>query len=94
MIASNNPYFTEAAETMYELSADEEIRLRCQARADYERHENYVKHKLATLEAGIAERDAALAEKDNALAEKDAALAEKDKLIQELQAKLNVTNKK
>ncbi len=88
MIASNNPYFTEAAETMYELSADEEIRLRCQARADYERHENYVKHKLATLEAGIAERDAALAENAAALAEKDTTIAEQAKLIQQLQSQL------
>lgn len=58
MIAKNNSYFAEAAETMYQLSADEQIRLQCQARADYERQERSVKHmheeEVAELKGEIA----------------------------------------
>ena len=51
MIAKNNSYFSEAAETMYQLSADEEIRLQCQARADFERLERSNNARYAAADA-------------------------------------------
>ncbi|MBQ8262184.1 MAG: Rpn family recombination-promoting nuclease/putative transposase [Lachnospiraceae bacterium] len=51
MIAKNNSYFSEAAETMYHLSADEEIRLQCQARADFERLERSNNARYAAADA-------------------------------------------
>ena len=35
MLASNNSFLTEAAETIYQLSAEDKIRLQCEAREDF-----------------------------------------------------------
>lgn len=49
MIAKDNEYLEEAAETAYQLSAEEAIRLQCEAREDFYRQQKYVEHKLAAL---------------------------------------------
>ena len=51
MIAQRDEYMAEAAETMYELSADEAIRQRCLARQDYYRTQNTYKKAIADLTA-------------------------------------------
>ncbi|MGN0431508.1 MAG: Rpn family recombination-promoting nuclease/putative transposase [Lachnospiraceae bacterium] len=90
MIAKNNSYFAEAAETMYQLSADEQIRLQCQARADFERQERSNRHQheeeVASLKAEIVtlqETNTALREENAALKEKCAALEEKCAALEE-----------
>ena len=102
MLAENNEYLKEATETVYEISQEEQIRMQCEAREDYNRRMLGIGRLLAkqTRElkeqaAIIAEKDSALteqaavlAEKDSALAEKDSALAEKDAIIAALQAQL------
>ena len=88
MLAENNEYLREATETVYEISQEEQIRMQCEAREDYNRRMLGIGRLLAkqTRElkeqaAIIAEKDSALAEKDSALAEKDSALAEKDSIL-------------
>ena len=46
MLAEKNELFEEAADTIYMLSAEEDIRLRCEAREEYERMERF-KAKMA-----------------------------------------------
>ena len=102
MFVENNEYLIEATETVYEISQEEQIRMQCEAREDYNRRMLGIGRLLAkqTRElkeqaAIIAEKDSALMEKDSALAEqtavlaeKDSALAEKDAIIAALQAQL------
>uniref|UniRef100_UPI0040560D57 Rpn family recombination-promoting nuclease/putative transposase n=1 Tax=Agathobacter sp. TaxID=2021311 RepID=UPI0040560D57 len=49
MIAENNTYLSEAAQTIYELNADEITRRQCQARADYQRCEKYKNELIHNL---------------------------------------------
>ena len=102
MFVENNEYLKEATETVYEISQEEQIRMQCEAREDYNRRMLGIGRLLAkqTRElkeqaAIIAEKNSALMEKDSALAtqsailaEKDSALAEKDAIIAALQAQL------
>ena len=102
MLAENNEYLKEATEIVYEISQEDQIRMQCEAREDYNRRMLGIGRLLAkqTRElkeqaAIIAEKDSALMEKDSALAEqtavlaeKDSALAEKDAIIAALQAQL------
>ena len=102
MLAENNEYLKEATETVYEISQEEQIRMQCEAREDYNRRMLGIgrllakqTRKLKEQAAIIAEKDSALMEKDSALAEqtavlaeKDSALAEKDAIIAALQAQL------
>lgn len=86
MIAKNNSYFAEAAETMYQLSADEQIRLQCQARADFERQERSNEAKYAKAEAenqALKAESQALKAESQALKEENAALKEKLNTLKE-----------
>ncbi|MBR5247668.1 MAG: PD-(D/E)XK nuclease family transposase [Lachnospiraceae bacterium] len=42
MLASNNIFLTEAAETVYQLSAEDRIRLQCEAREDFYNQQRYL----------------------------------------------------
>ncbi len=102
MIAQNDAGITNAANTVWKLSQEDKIRLRCEAREDYYRNERDVqlqmKKKDSTIaeqaavieekEAVIAEQAAAIEEKDTALAEQAAAIEEKDAVIAALKAAL------
>lgn len=70
MLASENKYINEASNTILRLSAEEDIRKRCQDREEYYR-------EIRTYKRIIAE-------KDSLLAKKDSLITEKDSLIQQL----------
>ena len=70
MLASENNYINEASNTILRLSAEEDIRKRCQDREEYYQ-------EIRTYKRIIAD-------KDSLLIEKDSLLAEKDSLIQQL----------
>ena len=46
MLAKNNEALRQAAETTYVLSADEQIRLQCEAREEYYRDQRYMQKRL------------------------------------------------
>ena len=69
MLAEQNHFVHEAAVTMRELTADEKIRLQCEARERYELDQR------STLASGIRKGKQEQKEIDDAI--KDAALAEK-----------------
>lgn len=50
MLAVNNEYLKEAAETVYQLSAEEKIRMQCQAREDFYRQQKYIQFRLEKAE--------------------------------------------
>jgi len=90
MLASENNYINEASNTMFRLSAEEDIRKRCQDREEYYR-------EIRTYKRIIAEKESSIAEKDSLITEQSSLLAEKNSLIQQLleknkRLKANITN--
>ena len=83
MLAKDNEYLEEAAESLYIANADEIVRQQCRAREDAEKRERSLLKGIRRAEEKIAEQEKQLAEKDNQLTEKDNQLTEKDKLIAE-----------
>ena len=95
MIAANNKYLTEAANTMHELYSDREMRRQMENREDFIRRQKRDQRMLKEQADIIAEKDSALAEKDSALAKqadeialKDSALAEQADEIAKLRAQI------
>ena len=78
MLAESNEYLKEATETVYEISQEEQIRMQCEAREDYNRRM-----------LGIGRL---LAKQTRELKEKDAMLAEQAALIASLKAQLESQN--
>ena len=81
MLAEKNEYLDEASKTMFQLSADEQIKKRCLDREEYYQD-------LRAYEKAIAKKDVVIAEKDSIISEKDNALSEKDAIIAKLEAEL------
>lgn len=79
MLAKNNEVFTSASETLYQFNSDDMIREQCQARLDYERHERYVKNKLAKQEQALKECHDTISELEAEIKALREQLAEKDK---------------
>lgn len=101
MLAKKNEYIDEAANTIYQLTQEEKIRMQCEAREDYYRTQLGWQWMLAEQRALLEEKDAMLekkdailAEKDAMLGKKDAMLAEKDATIQKLRAALEAKPEK
>lgn len=81
-MAATNPYLEAAADTIFELSSDENIRELCRRRADYEAYERY-------NAAEHARKDALITAQSDQLAKKDSEIAQKDSEIARLRALLN-----
>ncbi len=88
MLVKNNEALRQAAETAYELSADEQIRLQCQAREDYYRDQRYMQGRLEKAERELKKKDAELQKKDTELQKKDTELQKKDTELQKKEAEL------
>lgn len=88
MAAQNSNIFQEAAETIYEVSADEQVRLQCEARERYYSTMASFEHRIAERDAKIAEQSAKLADQYAKLADQDAKLASQSAKIAEQDAKL------
>jgi len=72
MLAKNNEYLQEAADSLYQANADELIREQCRARKDAERVERTLKRDLlaATQENTILKEKISILEENNYLLEK------------------------
>ena len=95
MLAEKNEYLNEASNTIFRLSADEEIQKRCQDREDYYSDIRSYKKENARLNTVIAEKDTIIAQKETVItqketviAQKNTALAEMSERIKELEAQL------
>lgn len=88
MLAQNNEYFKEAAETVYCLTREEEIRQQCEAREDYYRSMDGMNRMLRERDVRISEQKAQIAEQGAQISEQKAQIAEQKALIAALQAQL------
>ena len=95
MLAQKDGMIKEATDTIIQLTRDEQIRQRCEARADYLRwqkiEENYKKELEKTVEQLTDEKQKLVKDKETIIEEKEQLLQsnkEKDALIAELQRQL------
>ena len=100
VIAANNKYLTEAANTMLELYSDREMRRQMENREDFIRRQKRDQRMLKDQADIIAEQADEIAEKDSALARqadeialKDSALAEQADEIAKLRAQIEALKK-
>ena len=84
MLASENDYINEASKTMLRLSAEEDIRKRCQDREEYYREIRTYKRIIAEKDSFITEQNSLITEKDSLIIEKESLIAEQNSLIQQL----------
>ncbi len=84
MLASENKYINEASNTILRLSAEEDIRKRCQDREEYYREIRTYKRIIAEKDSLLTEKDSLITEQNSLLAEKNSLITEKDSLIQQL----------
>lgn len=68
MLAQKDEYIREAADTVYQLTQEEKIRLQCEAREDYYRRQGDAKLLRERLTAALAEKDSIIADKDSTIA--------------------------
>lgn len=54
MLAEQNEYIRSAADTIYKLTQDEQIRLQCEAREDYFRRQRYTQLRMEHTEGELA----------------------------------------
>ena len=81
MIAEKNEYMEEASKTIFQLSADDQIRKRCRDREEYY-------DDIRSYQHAIAKKDATIAEKDSVIAKKDVAIKKLQEQIAQLQTQL------
>ena len=93
MIAANNKYLTEAANTMHELYSDREMRRQMENREDFIRRQKRDQRMLKDQADIIAEQADEIAEKDSALARQADEIAKKDSTIEQLLAEIAALKK-
>lgn len=96
MLANNNEYLKEAAESIYMANEDEMMVQRCRAREEAERWERYMQNERTRLEGineSLEQKNESLAQKNEILEQRIVALEqEKESLIvrlEQLEKKLN-----
>ena len=75
MLAENNPYIDNAAQTLYEANADRLTQEQCRARRNYYKEKHAAEQELQKRDAIILEQNAIIMEKDAQIAELEAQLA-------------------
>lgn len=85
MLAQNNEYIGEAAETIRQLTEDEKVRMQCEAREDYYRTQRGWQRMLTENETALAESKLRLTEQEKIITEQKAMLetadAERNRLL-------------
>ena len=71
MLAANDKNINEASKTIFQLSADEQIRKRCLDREEYYLDMRAYEREVANSKKTIEEKEKVIAEKDSALLQKD-----------------------
>lgn len=88
MLAQKDSYIHEASDTMFRLSADEEIQKRCRDREEYYLDILNYQHVIAQKEEALSQKDEALSKKDKALSQKDDIIANQANEIMYLKSQL------
>ena len=69
MLAENNPYIDNAAQTLYEANADRLTQEQCRARRNYYKEKHAAEQELQKRDAIILEQNARIAELEAKLAQ-------------------------
>lgn len=88
-MAATNQYMQSAADTIFELSSDENIRELYRRRAEYEADERHNARNVAIIaeqKSIIAQQKSDIAEKESTIARQESDIAEKDSIIAQQQA--------
>ena len=99
MLAAKDEYINEASNTIYKLSAEDQIRKRCRDREEYyrdmrtyekdiESYKNILAKIIAESEKTIAETEKTIAENEKVIAENEKVIAENKRIIAEKDSKL------
>lgn len=88
MLASENEYIKEAAKTMFELSADEQIRKRCLDREEYYQDLRNYEHAIAQAEGDLTMAKKELSNTQIELADTQSKLSNTQTELSDTQAKL------
>ena len=90
MLASNNSFLAEAAETIYQLSAEDRIRLQCEAREDFYNQQRYLQQWRERLERDCAslevEKETLTQEKETLTQKNETLAQENEQLLQDIAA--------
>ncbi|MDE5931243.1 MAG: PD-(D/E)XK nuclease family transposase, partial [Lachnospiraceae bacterium] len=84
MLAENNSVIAEASATVYKLSQDEKVRLQCEAREDYYRHQASIQYEMDRRDAILKEQNAKIEERNATIEEQDARIEERNAKIEAL----------
>ena len=82
MLAQNNEYLQEAVSGVAQLSAEEKIRQRCEAREYFYARQRHITSKMEELEQQVTQQQSTIDEQQSALAEKDAEIAQLRALLE------------
>lgn len=88
MLAENNSYIAEASATVYKLSQDEKIRLQCEAREDYYRHQASIQYEMDKRNAMLEETNAKLEERNAEIKKQDARIEAQHVWIEKQDARI------
>ena len=92
-IATEYKAFKPTVDEIHRLTADERVRMQCDAMERAMIHEQKTNEWIEELTQKVEKQSIALEEKDKTLAEQQQTLAEKDKEISRLKAELAAKNK-
>lgn len=87
-MAATNQYMEAAADTIFELSSDENIRELCRRREDYEAYERYNAAEHSRKDALIIKLNEQLAQNRDEIAKKDSEIAKKDSEIAKMDSEM------
>lgn len=93
MIAAKNEYISEASETLYKLSAEEKIRLQCEAQEDYYRNQRDIECRQQRTMNELLFAQSELENVSKELEHKSKELEHKNKEFNNVQSELNHTQK-
>ena len=74
-MAAINEYMKSAAETIYEVSSDKNIREQCRRRAEFESYERYINNLINDQKTTIDDLKQINADKDATIADREAEIA-------------------
>ena len=108
MLAEKNEYLQEAAETMFRLTAEEQIRKRCRDREEYyqdmRNYERYIaqqeddltiaKHTLARVEGELSDTKTRLSDAESELSDAKTKLSDTESELSDAKTKLADTQDK
>ena len=97
MLVKENEALEQAAETAYVLSADEQIRLQCEAREEYFREQRYVQRRLEHLEdveKELQQKEESLRQTNEKLQQQGEKLQQQGEKLQQQDEKLQQQNEK